>query len=381
MLPSYVSRRLPLASLLKKKSLFLFGPRGTGKSSLVRETLGHARCFDLLDDDLFLTLSQRPRALGEMLAPRDTLVVIDEIQRIPALRNEVHRLMEGSRVRFLLTGSSARRLRRGGVNLLGGRAWEAHLHPFVSNEIPDFELLRYLNRGGIPAVYLGKDPTENLKSYVALYLREEVKAESFVRNLGAFSRFLDVLALVNGEELHLQNLANDAGVPVRTLEGYLQVIEDTLLGFQVLPYLASKRRKAITRSKFYLFDIGVVNTLARRGEIRAKSELFGRAFEHFLMLELRAYLSYARRDEPLQYWRSTSGFEVDAVVGDTFALEIKASERVSERDLRGLRALREEKRVKNFGVISTSREQRRIDGITIWPWQRFLQALWSDELF
>lgn len=377
---SFIPRALDLAKLLKKKSLFLFGPRGIGKSSLVRHALPGARVIDLLDDDMFLTISQRPRALGELIRPSDKLVVIDEVQKVPAILDEVHRLIESSSIRFLLTGSSARKLRARGVNLLGGRAWEALLLPLTSREILKFDLLRILNRGGMPHIYLSEEPAEELRAYVSLYLREEVKAEALVRNLGAFSRFIDVLALANGEELHLQNLASDAAVPVRTLEGFLHVVEDTLLGFQVPPFLSTRKRKAITRSKFYFFDVGVVGALTRRGEVHPKSELFGRTLEHFLMLELRAYLSYARRDEPLQYWRSTSGFEVDCVVGDTLAVEFKSTGRVGDSDLRGLKALREEKRVSAFAIVTTETQRRTIDGIEVYPVKDFLTALWDGEL-
>lgn len=373
-------RLLSLDDLLKKKSFFLFGPRSTGKTFLIREQMGKARVYDLLDHDVFARLARRPRLLEEEL-PSSNRIVIDEIQKLPSLLDEVHRLIESRGTRFLLTGSSARKLKRGGVNLLGGRAWEARLHPLTYPELPSFDLIRTLNRGGLPHVQLSGSPGEELKSYVNLYLREEVIAEALVRKIDQFARFLDVIALQNGEELHYQGLASDAGVPVKTIQSYIQILEDTLLGFAVPSFGATRKRKAIARSKFFLFDVGVVNALARRGEILPRSELFGKAFEHLMMLELRAFLSYRRLDHPLQYWRSTSGFEVDCIVGDRLALEFKASDCIVDRHLRGLQALREEGLLRDYAVISLDPAPRTVDGIRVLPWRRFLDDLWSGKAF
>ncbi len=376
----FLARTLQLPQLLKKKSFFLFGPRGTGKSSLIRHQLPDAPVFDLLDADVFARLARRPKLISEEVPSHVNLVVIDEVQKLPGILDEVHRLIESRGLRFLLTGSSARKLKRGGSNLLAGRAWEAALLPFTSHEIPSFNLLAYLNKGGLPAVAFSPEPQEELRSYANLYLREEIQAEALVRRVDQFARFLDVMALQNGEELHYQGLSNDAGVPARTIASYVQILEDTLIGFSVPPFLATKKRKAIVRAKFFLFDIGVTAALANRGEVRAKSELFGRAFEHFLMLELRAYLSYRRRDEKLQYWRSTSGMEVDCVVGNQLAVEIKSSDLVSERDMKGLVALREEGLIKDFAIVSLDPQPRTVDGIKVYPWAKFLSDLWSDKL-
>jgi uncharacterized protein len=375
-------RALQLPPLLARKSFFLLGPRATGKSTLVGAQLPDARIYDLLDDDVYSRLLRRPRVLGEELSDGGAgqLVVIDEIQKLPALLDEVQRLIDKQGTRFLLTGSSARKLRRGGTNLLAGRAWSASLFPLTSTEIPDFDLLRYLNRGGLPAVHPSEDYAEELSSYANLYLREEIVAEALVRKVDAFARFLDVIALSNGEELRYQGISNDAGVPVRTVQSFVQILEDTLLGFMVPAFGATRRRKAITRPKFFLFDVGITGTLARRGEIRERSELFGRALEHFIALELRAYLGYRRRKEALCYWRSTSGFEVDLILGDQLALEVKATRQASEHDLRGLRALREEGLVKRYAVVSLDEAKRKVDGIEIWPWRAFVDALWRDAL-
>jgi predicted AAA+ superfamily ATPase len=375
----YYKRALNLPNLLNKKSFFLLGPRATGKTSLIGRQLPGVKTFDLLDSDTFGRLARRPKLLGEELQTDEKLVVIDEIQKLPSLLDEVHRLIEAKRIKFLLTGSSARKLKRSGANLLGGRAWEANLYPLTFAEITDFDLSRYLNRGGIPHIYLSEDFSEELKSYTDLYLREEVMAESLTRKIDMFARFLDVMALQNGEELHYQGLASDSGVPARTLQNYVQLLEDTLIGFQVPAFQLTKKRKAISRSKFFFFDVGVANRLAKRGEILPKSESFGRCFEHFLLLEIRAFLGYARKDEVLQYWR-TGNFEVDCVIGSELAIEFKSTDLVTERHLRGLKALREEGIVKNFAVVSTDPVARVVDGIHVYPWQEFLHLLGAGKL-
>lgn len=374
-------RVLSLPSLMGAANHFLFGPRSTGKTYLIRKQLSDVKVYDLLDSDVFSRLARRPKLLGEELSKNDKIIVIDEIQKLPILLDEVHRLIETKGTRFLLTGSSARKLRRGGSNLLGGRARQAHLYPLCFPEIPRFDLTTYLNRGGIPRILPLEDYEAELRGYADLYLREEITAEALVRNISQFARFLDVMALQNGEELNYEGIASDCGVPARTLQNYVQILEETLIGFPVHSFRATKKRKAITRSKFFLFDVGVANVMALRGEIKPHSELFGKCFEHFMFLELRAYLGYRRRPQTLQYWRSTTGFEVDCVVGDRLAIEFKSSDMVSERHLRGLKALREEGLVRDFAVVSLDPQRRIVDGITIYPWQEFLTTLWADKIF
>jgi len=374
------NRHLDIAQLLRKKSFFLLGPRSVGKTFLIQQKLPQAKIFDLLDSETYGRLARRPKILEEELQPKDKVVVIDEIQRLPILLNEVQKLIQNKSIRFLLTGSSARKLKRGGANLLGGRAWMTSLSPLSFVEIPDFNLQRYLNHGGLPAIYLSSYPQDELRNYVNLYLREEIQAEALTRNIGGFARFLDVMALQNGEELNYQGISSDAGVPARTVQNYVQILEDTLLGFQVPSFRKSIKRKAITRSKFFLFDVGIVNALAQRGAIRPKSELFGKAFEHFLTLELRSYLNYEGKNEQLQYWRSTSGFEVDCLIGTKWALEFKSTDLASERHLRGLKSLKEEKLVKNFALISLDPKKRKVGDIWIYPWREFLTDLWNNKL-
>ncbi|MCF8084138.1 MAG: DUF4143 domain-containing protein, partial [Deltaproteobacteria bacterium] len=308
-------------------------------------------------------------------------VVIDEVQKLPEILDEVHRLIEGKRQRFLLTGSSARKLKRGGANLLAGRAWWAELFPLTSREIPDFDLLTYLNRGGLPAIYPSDDYFEELRAYAALYLKEEIQNEALTRKIAQFSEFLELIALSNGEEISYQSIAGDCGVSANSVKNYVQILEDTLLAFQLKAFTKTRKRKAISRSKLYLFDIGVTNSLANRGEIRPASELFGKAFEHFIMMEVRAFLSYARKNVDMYYWRSTSQFEVDLILGDRWAIEIKGATSISDKHLKGIRALKEEGKIKNFAVVSLDQNERKTtDNITVFPWKAFLKRLWNGEL-
>lgn len=372
-------RTLNLHELLQKRSYFLLGPRGTGKSTLIEQTLPNATVYDLLDASVFQRLLRDPTLISQETT-LDTLVVIDEVQKLPELLDEVHRLIVKRKQRFLLTGSSARKLRKGGANLLAGRAFQAWLLPLTSQEIPDFDLLTYLNTTGLPEFYGQQDAKEYLKAYVGTYLQEEIKAEALTRNLSGFIRFLEVVALCNGEEINYANISSDCGVAVRTVESYFGILNDTLIGFSVQPFLSTTKRKAITRAKYFLFDIGVVNSLTHRGYVEFKSELFGRLFEHFIALELRAFLSYRRIDLPLQYWRSTSLFEVDFIIGNTLAIEVKGTDLVTNKHLKGLRALKEEGLIQTYGVVSLDPGDRiTADGIHIWSWRSFLQKLWSGH--
>lgn len=373
-------RRFDLMKTLGKNSYFLFGPRGTGKSFWIKHTLAGVPLFDLLDSDVYDRLMRRPRQLSEEIDSKARFVVIDEIQKIPRLLDEVHRLIEERKIHFLLTGSSARKLRRGGANMLGGRAWEASFYPLTQAEIPDFDLLRYVNRGGLPKVYLSKFPEEDLKAYTRLYINEEVKAEALTRNIENFVRFMDVLALSNGQEINYQSLASDAGVPPRTIENYIAVLKDTLMGFELSPFLATKTRKAITRSKFYFFDIGVVNHITKRTPISAGNPAFGDAFEHFMVMETRAFTGLSGRDIPLHFWRTKNGFEVDLLVGDRLAVEIKATKQVLPKHLKGLRALKEEGLVKSYIIVSMDPITRDMGGgIKAVFWKDFLKMLWAGD--
>jgi predicted AAA+ superfamily ATPase len=324
-----IDRQLKIAPLLAKKSFFLFGPRATGKSTLIRQQLADiATVIDLLDSRIFLKLSDSPYELESLIAAdnRD-IVVIDEIQRIPELLNEVHRLIEAKKLTFLLTGSSARKLRRGQANLLAGRVWETRMFPLIHREIPDFNLDRFLRYGGLPAVYLSEYPEEELDAYVNTYLKEEIMAEGLIRRFPPFSRFLKTIALANGEMINFTKLANDCQVPPSTVTEYVGLLEDTLVGFLLPAWTESKKRKAIKTGKFYFFDPGITHMLAGTETLDRNSNLYGKSYEQFICMELRAYLSYRRNKLPLMYWKSKNGHEVDFLLGTKTAIEVKASRR------------------------------------------------------
>ncbi|MBU4319517.1 MAG: ATP-binding protein [Thermodesulfovibrionales bacterium] len=372
----YIDRVLNLPALLEKKSLFLLGPRQTGKTSLIRHTLKDAKVYDLLDTSVFLAMSQNPGRLAQELTPKNRFVVIDEIQRLPILLNEVHRLIEDRRIRFLLTGSSARKLRRGGVNLLGGRARTKYLHPLTYRELgQQFDLFRALKCGLIPSIYFSDNPRADLQAYTGSYLQQEIIAEGATRNVPAFSRFLKVAALCNGTIVNFTNVANDAQVPRTTVYEYFEILKDTLVIHELPAWRSSVKRKPLVSSKYYFFDVGVAATLQGRAFMPGTPE-FGEAFETYFLHELRSYSDYVSA-EPLSYWRSTSGFEVDFILGDHTAIEVKAKENVSSQDLKSLRALAEEKKLKRYLCISLEARARTVEGITILPYRKFLDDLWS----
>ena len=376
-----IKRQLQLAPLLAMKSFFLFGPRATGKTTLIRRQLAeNATIIDLLDSRYFLKLSAAPYELESIIAgnPAD-IIVIDEIQRIPELLNEVHRLIEAQNITFLLTGSSARKLRRGNANLLAGRVWDAGMFPLIHQELLDFDLNRYLRYGGLPAVYLSKYPEEELDAYVNTYLKEEILAEGLIRRLPPFSRFLKTIALANGEMINFTKIASDAQVPPSTVTEYVGLLEDTLVGFLLPAWTESKKRKAIKTGKFYFFDPGVTHMLAGTETLDRNSDLYGKSFEQFIGMELRAYLSYRRKKLPLTYWRSKNGHEVDFLIGARTAIEVKASSKIGRNDFKGLRYLKEEGVFTNLILVSQDPVSTRTENILALPWEKFLSDLWLDK--
>ena len=376
-----IKRILQLAPLLVMKSFFLFGPRATGKTTLIRQQLAEtATIIDLLDSRYYLRLSSAPHELESIIAatPAD-IIVIDEIQRIPELLNEIHRLIESQNLTFLLTGSSARKLRRGKANLLAGRVWTARMFPLIYREITDFNLERYLQYGGLPAVYLSEHPEEELDAYVNTYLKEEILAEGLIRRIPPFSRFLKTIALANGEMINFTKLANDCQVPPSTVTEYVGLLEDTLIGFLLPAWTESKKRKAIKTGKFYFFDPGITHMLAGTKTLDRNSNLYGKSFEQFICMELRAYLNYRRKKFPLTYWRSKNGHEVDFLLGGRTAIEVKATKKISSNDLKGLKYLKEEDVFKNFILVSQDPISTLTDNILTIPWQEFLSELWQDK--
>lgn len=374
----YVERILDLPNLLQKKSYFLFGPRQTGKTFLVHKTLKGARIYDLLDTSVFLSLSQNPGRIAQELTPQDKIVVIDEIQRLPILLNEVHRLIEEYGTRFLLTGSSSRKLRRGGVNFLGGRARTKYLHPLSYKELGiRFDISRAAKRGLLPSVYFSDDHHADLQAYTGLYLQQEIAAEGLTRNIPAFSRFLRVAALCNGKIVNFTNVSNDAQVARTTVYEYFEVLKDTLVLYELPAWRRSKKRKPVASSKYYFFDVGVVGELQGR-EFRPGTPEFGEAFETILMHELLCFRDYVS-SEALSFWRSSSGFEVDFIIGDHTAVEAKAKENLSFQDIKSLLMLAEEKKLKRYLCVCLEPRIRRVDNVIILPYKEFLEALWRGE--
>jgi predicted AAA+ superfamily ATPase len=364
------------------ESLFLWGGRQTGKSTLLKEKFPNAMWFDLLLSDVYERLLRNPNLLRETILsnPENKLIIIDEIQRIPELLNEIHWLLVNSDVQFILSGSSPRKIIRYGSNLLGGRALRYELYTLVSAEIPDFDLLKALNNGLLPRHYLATNPKRMISAYVGNYLRDEIIAEAKIRNIYSFNRFLEAAAFSNGEMVNYTNIASDCGVSSPTIKEYFQILEDTLIGNFIPSYQKKPKRKVIQAPKFYFFDIGIVNYLLKRPKIDFGNEIFGNAFEHLIYLELKAHSSYSGLDYPISYWRTTSQIEVDFVLGDEIAIEIKSSSNINQRHLSGLKQISKEYEFKQLILVCNEPLARLHDGIWILPWKVFLEKLWNGEL-
>lgn len=374
-------RMVNLQKLLEDKSFFLFGARATGKSTLIQQNLPTAQVIDLLHVKTYRQLLSNPSILEELIIDRKKIVVIDEVQKIPELLDEVHRLIQKYKIKFLLTGSNARKLKHGGANLLAGRAREMRLFPLVTPELGDFDLLRLLNCGGIPEIYDSKSPNLDLEAYVTTYLKEEIKAEAVTRNVASFSDFLDIIGRSNGEELNYESFAQDLQTSTGTFKNYIQILEDTLIGFRLPGFTDTKKRKSTTRSKHYLFDLGVAKSLAKRELISWKTTEFGKAFEHFIILEVRAFLWYRQKPIPLTYWRSTTQFEVDLILGRKVAIEIKSTDNPIMKTYRGLLAIKEESIFERYILIYMGSQKRVTkEGIELYPWKLFLDELWSGKI-
>jgi uncharacterized protein len=382
MMPRLLKIRLP-----KGQSTFLWGARKTGKTTFLRATFPDSLSYDLLQTDLFLEFVKRPFLLREQLlaaAPKQLQepVIIDEVQKVPQLLDEIHWLIENKGLRFILCGSSARKLKRGKANLLGGRAWRYEMHPLVSEEVAGLELLRALNRGMIPAHYLQEEYRKSLQAYVRDYLKEEVFDEGLTRNIPAFSRFFDAMGYSHGELTNYTNIARDCGVDAKTVKEYYQILSDTLLGTMIEPYKKRQDRHVIIRAgKFYLFDVGVAGAITHRQIPQEKGEQFGKGIEHFILMEILAHRAYRELDYDVNFWRTKSGLEVDFILGQgQVAIEVKGTSRVDNTDLRPLKAFIQEHRPARALVICNERAPRVHEGIRILPWRDFLKMLWHGEV-
>ncbi len=378
-------RQFSLLQALQAKSHFLLGPRGTGKSFLIREQLaGKAAIINLLRTEAARILTADPSKLEGIIRASlpngSNLVVIDEVQKIPALLDEVHRLIEEQGLRFLLTGSSARKLRARGVNLLGGRAWPMSFHPLTMAEIgPDFQLERYLRFGGLPGVVLSENPELELDAYVGMYLEEEVKAEGLVRRLAPFTHFLRVAGLSNGRIINFSKMANEVGVSSPTIRQYFHILEDTLSGELIPHWRKAPSRKPSSSARFYFFDPGIANTNAGIKHLDPASDIFGRCFEQFIYMELKAWIAYKRKRYTLTYWQRSNECEVDFVLGDEIAIEVKSTTRLNRDDFKGLEAITSEIPVKRRILVSRDPIASDAHGILSLPWDQFLARLWADE--
>ena len=366
-------------------SLFLWGSRQTGKSTLLRALFPQARFYDLLKTDVQLAFKLRPARLREECEMLDDgqLVIIDEVQKVPALLDEVHWLIENKGLKFILSGSSARKLRRSGANLLGGRALRKTLFPLVSAEIPDFDIDHALNNGMLPRHYLVSNAEKRVQSYIGDYLQQEVVEESVVRRLDAFTRFLQVAALSNAEIVNYANIARDCGVSAKTVKEYFSILEETLLGFCLPAYVKEVKRRVQQSPKFYFFDVAIPNHLLHRVPLVQGTDVYGHALEHLIIQELRAYLSYRRgENESLSYWHTLDNrYEVDAVVGDAeMAIEIKSSKNAESHDTKGLKAFGEEYPEAKLILISMEDTPRKLNGIEMWPATQFLSRLWAGKI-
>ena len=363
-------------------SFFLFGPRGTGKSTWLRQHFPEALWIDLLDPREQRIFRVHPEHLLERLMgdPERTVVVIDEIQKVPTLLDVIHRLIEEQRnVRFVLTGSSARKLRRGASNLLAGRLLQAEMHPFLASELgKDFELQQALRFGLIPLIWQAEDPAATLQAYVDLYLREEVQAEALVRDLGAFSRFLEAISFAHGSLLNLSAVARECQIQRKTVEGYLGVLEDLLLCFRIPVFSKRAKRQLIAHEKFYYFDVGVYRALRPAGPLDQPEEIEGISLEGLVAQHLRAWIAYRNRGERLYFWRTKSGSEVDFVVYGNdcfFAWEVKRSTSAHSVDLRSLKSFRQDYPEAEVALLYLGQQSLEIDGIPVIPCEKFLKSL------
>ncbi|GAB6090624.1 ATP-binding protein [Spirochaeta dissipatitropha] len=390
---AYLHRKLDMNNLLADRSCFLLGPRQSGKSSYIRHQLIEtpALTVDFLEQDTFYLYQREPsrlRHISEAKKLHDTLIIIDEVQRHPDILQDVHWLIENRQIRFLLTGSSARQLKRKGTNLLGGRARMRNLHPLSWSEITDFSLEKALYRGLLPPHWFSNLVDEDLAAYVGRYLSEEIASEGMARSLPEFSRFLEVAAAMNTQTINMNATASDTGVSRQTISSWFQILYDTHIAYRLEPWRQQVTRKLTTMSKFYMFDLGVSRFLKRLGTIEPGSKDFGDAFEHFIFLELQTWIDYCSPKSRLSYWRTQRGeYEVDFILeldkNKQIAIEVKAATHITGKHLSGLRAIQQEGIADRHILVSREPEPRKPgdDNILILPWENFLHRLWNTQLW
>lgn len=366
------------------EAMFLFGGLQVGKSTLLKERFKGVIYYDLLKSDLRRRLRRNPELFRNALMkePEGTLVIVDEIQKVPDLLDEVHLLMFEKHLKFILSGSSARRLKKEGANTLGGRAAKRTLFPLVWPEIPDFDIDRAVQNGMIPPHYAVKDATDRLEAYVDLYLREEIQEEALVQDIDDFARFMEVAAISDGEMINYENIASDCGISAKTVKSYFRILYDTLIGYEIPAYTKVIKRRVSQAPKFYYFDVGLANYLMGRNSLKRGTDDFGHAFEHYIVQEILAYRGYFKRRENISFWHTYTGLEVDIVIGDaSVAIEIKSSEEIMNRHKTGLNAFKEEHPDCRAILVSLDPITRPSSGMELIYVNDFLQMLWNGEIF
>jgi len=365
-------------------SIFLLGARQTGKSTLLKQQLKDAIVYNLLDSNVRRKFQSDPTLLYKSLIDKDenTIVVIDELPEVPDLLNEVHRLIVEKNIRFVLCGSSARKLKRKGYNTLGGRAYPCQFYPLVSAELPHPDLDKALSVGMMPRIYLSKNPQRELSAYVDVYLKEEIQQEALTRSLAGFQRYLEVAALTNGEIVNYTSVAGDCGVSATTVKEYFSILQDTLIGYMIPAYSKTVKRKLLQAPRFYFFDTGIANYLLGRESVTPGTPEYGHSFEQFILMELKAYIGYHHKREMLSYWHTYSGQEVDFIVGDAqIAIEVKSATDIQSKHLSGLRIFAEEHPLCRQLVVSRDIISRREGTIELLYIDDFLHQLWQGKLF
>jgi predicted AAA+ superfamily ATPase len=380
----YLKRFLNIQKHLTEKSVLLLGPRRTGKSYFIQNQVKPDLYFNLLETETFSKFAYDPGLIKKEIKSSHQLICIDEIQKLPNLMNEVHSLIEShKKLRFILTGSSAKNLKKSHTSLMAGRARQLNFLPFTYNEVKHhhFDLKKFLLYGGLPDTYLSNDPWEELKDYAGIYLKEEIQAEAFVRKIENYARFLEFAALSSGQLLNFESLANDAFIPARTIRDYYQLLEETMIGYNLRPFKKAGSRKEISTNKFYFFDTGVLNSFIRRKTLIEKSTEFGDLFEHFIFLELKAYQLQTRADWDLEFWRTHTKDEVDFILGKgEVIIEVKSSAQFKNEFVSGLNKFKNLYKCKRAILVCQTEEKKIIEGIEIYPWKEFLEELWSGEI-
>ncbi len=380
----YIHRFLDLKEHLEEKSILLLGPRRTGKSSFIQKQVKPDLYFNLLETETFSRFAYDPGLLKKEITPAHRLICIDEIQKLPNLMDEVHSLIENNKkLRFVLTGSSAKNLKKSHTSLMAGRARQIHFLPFNYNEVRNhhFDLKKFLLYGGLPDTYLSKNPWEELKDYSGIYLTEEIQSSAFVRKIENYARFLEFAALSSGQLLNFESLASDAFIPARTIKDYYQLLEETMIGYNLKSFRKKGSRKEVSTSKFYFFDMGVLNAFIKRKILTEKSKDFGDLFEHFIFLELKAYQLLNRGDWELEFWRTHRQDEVDFILGKgEVIIEVKSSSGIKSEYFNGLKKFKKENSCRRVLLVSQAPQRKTIEGIEIYPWKDFLEELWAGEI-